>query len=47
VVPALFLVVNGAIAAAMLWQRPLECGAALAVAATALPAYAFFSKQRG
>jgi APA family basic amino acid/polyamine antiporter len=44
VVPALFLVANGAIAAAMLWQRPLECGAALAVTATALPAYAWFRK---
>ncbi len=44
VVPALFLLANAAIAAAMLWQRPLECGAALAVTATALPAYAFFRK---
>jgi APA family basic amino acid/polyamine antiporter len=46
VVPALFLVANAAIAGAMIWQRPLECGAALAVAATALPAYAWF-RNRG
>ena len=45
VVPALYFVANGAIAAAMLWNRPLECAAALAVAATALPAYAYFTKR--
>lgn len=45
-VPALYLLANGGIAAAMLWGRPLECAAALAVAATALPAYAFFAKRR-
>jgi len=38
-VPALYLVANGAIAAAMLLGRPLECVAALAVGATAIPAY--------
>ena len=45
-VPALYLVANAAIAAAMLWGRPLECLAALAVTATALPAYAFFTSRR-
>lgn len=47
VVPALYLVANGGIAIAMLWGRPLECAAALAVAATAVPAYAFFVRRRG
>ncbi|HEY2772661.1 MAG TPA: amino acid permease [Candidatus Binatia bacterium] len=46
VVPALYLVANGGIAIAMLWGRPLECAAALAVTATALPAYAFFTRRR-
>jgi len=45
VVPALYLVANSAIALAMLWGRPLECAAALAVTATALPAYAFFVRR--
>ena len=45
VVPALYLVANTAIALAMLWGRPLECAAALAVTATALPAYAFFVRR--
>jgi basic amino acid/polyamine antiporter, APA family len=45
VVPALFLLTNAAIAAAMLWGRPLECAAALAVTATALPAYAYFKRR--
>lgn len=44
--PALYLVANGLIAAAMLWGRPLECLAALAVTATALPAYEFFARRR-
>lgn len=47
VVPALYLVANGGIAVAMLWGRPLECAAALAVTATALPAYAFFVRRGG
>lgn len=46
VVPALYLVANGGIAAAMLWGRPFECAAALAVTATALPAYEFFVRRR-
>jgi APA family basic amino acid/polyamine antiporter len=45
-VPALYLVANGAIAIAMLWGRPLECAAALAVTATALPAYVFFVRRK-
>jgi len=45
-VPALYLVANGAIALAMLWGRPLECAAALAVTATALPSYWFFARRR-
>ena len=44
-VPALYMVANAGIAAAMLWGRPLECAAALAVTATALPAYAFFVRR--
>ncbi|MFN2375172.1 MAG: APC family permease [Candidatus Binatia bacterium] len=44
--PALYLVANAAIAGAMLWGRPLECAVALAVTATALPAYALFSRLR-
>jgi len=47
VVPALYLVANGGIAIAMLWGRPLECAAALAVAATAVPAYLFFVRRQG
>jgi APA family basic amino acid/polyamine antiporter len=46
VVPALYLAANAAIAGAMLWGRPLECAAALAVAATAWPAYAFFVRRK-
>lgn len=46
-VPALYLIANGAIAVAMLWGRPLECATALAVTATALPAYGFFVRRRG
>ncbi|HXC50110.1 MAG TPA: amino acid permease [Candidatus Limnocylindrales bacterium] len=45
-VPALYLVANAAIAIAMLIGRPIECAAALAVTATALPAYAFFVRQK-
>src|SRR5205085_11393845 len=44
-VPALYLVANAAIAIAMLVGRPLECAAALAVTATAVPAYAFFVRK--
>lgn len=45
VVPALYLTANAAIAGAMLAGRPLECAAALAVAASAVPAYAFFVRR--
>jgi len=45
--PALYLMANAGIAVAMLWGRPLECAAALAVTATALPAYAFFVRRKG
>lgn len=44
--PAFYLVANAAVAGAMLWGRPLECATALAVTATALPAYALFSRLR-
>jgi APA family basic amino acid/polyamine antiporter len=43
VLPALYLVANGGIAAAMLWGRPTECLIALAVAATGLPFYRLFA----
>jgi len=46
VLPALYLVANAGIAGALLWGRPLECAVALAVTATALPAYALFSRLR-
>jgi APA family basic amino acid/polyamine antiporter len=46
-VPALYLLANGAIAAAMLVGRPLECAIALAVTATGLPFYAWFARVRG
>ena len=46
VVPALYLVANVAIAAAMLWGRPVECAIALGVAATGVPAYAAFARRR-
>jgi len=44
-VPALYLIANAYIAAAMLWGRPVECGVALAVAATALPFYALLARR--
>jgi APA family basic amino acid/polyamine antiporter len=43
-VPALYLIANGAIATAMLVGRPLECAIALAVIATGLPFYAWFAR---
>ena len=46
IVPALYFIANAGIAAAMLWGRPRECGIALAVAATALPFYALFTRHR-
>jgi APA family basic amino acid/polyamine antiporter len=42
-VPALYLMANSAIAVAMLRGRPWECGIALAVAATGIPAYLWFA----
>lgn len=45
VVPALYLLANSAIAAALLVGRPLECLSALAVAATAIPAYAILTRR--
>lgn len=43
--PGLYLAANLAIAAAMLVGRPLECVAALAAAATGLPAYRAFARR--
>ncbi len=45
-VPALYLVANGAIAVAMMAGRPLECAIALGVTATGLPFYYWFSRVR-
>ncbi len=44
VVPALYLVANAAIAVAMLVTRTVECVAAIAVVAAALPFYLVFSR---
>jgi APA family basic amino acid/polyamine antiporter len=44
-VPALYLIANGAIAGVMLWGRPKECAIALAVTATAVPFYALFARR--
>ena len=44
-VPALYLVANLLIAVSMLWGRPLECAAALGVAATGLPFYLLFASR--
>ena len=44
-VPALYLLANGGVALALLIGRPLECAAALAVGATAVPAYLFFQQE--
>lgn len=46
VVPALYVLANAAIAGAMLIGRPAECATAIAVAATALPAYAVLARRR-
>jgi APA family basic amino acid/polyamine antiporter len=45
VVPALYFVANALIAGAMLYGRPKECAIALAIAATALPFYAIFTRR--
>jgi APA family basic amino acid/polyamine antiporter len=44
-VPALYLIANACIAGAMLWGKPRECVAALAVAATGVPFYALFARR--
>jgi len=44
-VPALYLVVNAAIAMAMLYGNPRESGICLLVIASGIPAYRFFSRQ--
>ncbi|MCX8072449.1 MAG: APC family permease [Candidatus Binatia bacterium] len=43
--PALYLVANGAIAASLLWGRPVECAVALTMTATALPFYRYFQRH--
>lgn len=43
--PALYLVANGGIALAMLWGRPAECAAGLAITATAVPFYWRFTQR--
>jgi len=43
--PGLYLVANAGIAVAMVVGRPLECAAALAVAATGVPAYFAFARR--
>jgi APA family basic amino acid/polyamine antiporter len=45
-VPALYLLANGAIAVAMIAGRPLECAIALMVTATGLPFYYWFARLR-
>ena len=44
-VPGLYLLANAAIAVALLWGRPGECGVCLLVAAGGLPFYAFFARR--
>ena len=44
-VPALYLFANAGIAVALLHGRPRECAIALAVAASGLPFYAWFSRR--
>lgn len=45
--PALYLVVNAAIAGVMLWGRPVECLLGLAVLAAGLPCYAALVRYGG
>jgi APA family basic amino acid/polyamine antiporter len=45
IVPGLYVVANAAIAWAMLRGRPLECGVALAVAASGIPVYVWFAHR--
>jgi len=44
-VPALYLLANAAIAVALLWGKPSECGVCLLVAAAGLPFYFFFARR--
>jgi APA family basic amino acid/polyamine antiporter len=44
-VPALYLLANAAVAAALLRGRPGECAAGLGLAALGLPFYAWFSRR--
>jgi APA family basic amino acid/polyamine antiporter len=44
-VPGLYLVANAAVAATLLWGRPLECALGLALAAAGLPFYAVFARR--
>ena len=44
-VPAFYLLTNGAVAAALLWGRPRECAIALAVIASGLPFLHLFRKR--
>jgi APA family basic amino acid/polyamine antiporter len=46
VLPAVYLLANGGIAAAMLVGRPLECASAMAVTATGVPFYVWFVRRR-
>ena len=44
-VPGLYLLANAAVAATLLWGRPVECALGLALAAAGLPFYLFFSRR--
>lgn len=43
--PAVYLVANAGIAAALLYGRPIECALALTITATGLPFYAWFRRR--
>jgi APA family basic amino acid/polyamine antiporter len=44
-VPAVYILANAGVAAALLVAQPLECGIGLAIALTALPFYAWFARD--
>jgi APA family basic amino acid/polyamine antiporter len=44
-IPALYFLANGAIAAAILWGRPVESAWSLALVATGLPFYWLFRRR--
>ncbi len=44
-VPGLYLLANAAVAATLLWGRPVECALGLALAAAGLPFYLVFSRR--